>query len=98
MPAEGLKSSDVEAVRHEVDRAIESALASLRTIEDTAQQRLHESTVERQQLDIFLDELHYRLQFLSKGRESGVNPLTATGPLTDEQLHGMERQEEGLLE
>ncbi len=97
MPAEGLRGSDVEAIRHEVDKAIEDSLVSLRKIEIRAQQRLHEATVERQQLDIFVDELHYRLQFLSKDTESGEKPITVTGPLTDDQLHGMERQEEGLL-
>lgn len=98
MPTEGLRGSDVEAIRHVVDEAIENSLSSLRKIENTAQQRLHAASVEVQHLDIFLDELHYRLQFLSKDLESGAKPVTVTGPLTDDQLQGMERQEGALRE
>jgi two-component system sensor histidine kinase DegS len=98
MPTEGLRPSDVDGVRQNIDRAIEAALSSLRKIETAAQQRLHEATVERQQLDIFIDELHYRLQFLSQGGEGGARPITITGPLTDDQLDTMHKQEDGLLE
>src|SRR5204863_9019471 len=61
-------------------------------------QRLREATIEQQQLDIFLDELHYRLQFLSQSREGGAPARTVTGPLTDEQLGVMHKQEDGLVE
>jgi two-component system, NarL family, sensor histidine kinase DegS len=98
MPAEGLQRSDVDAYRQEVDEAIDGALASLRRIEAAAQNRLHHATVEQQQLDIFLDELHYRLQFLSQPREDGARPITITGPLTDDQLGTMQRQEDALQE
>src|SRR5436309_2447276 len=98
MHAEGLQRSDVETIRQEVESAIEKALVNLRKIESSAQQRLREATIEQQQLDIFLDELHYRLQFLTQSREGGAPARTVTGPLTDEQLGVMNRQEHGLIE
>ena len=98
MPTEGLSTADVESIRQDIDKAIDAALSGLRKIETGAQQRLHEATVERQQLDNFIDELHYRLQFLSAGREGGATPITITGPLTEEQLDTMQRQEDGLLQ
>ncbi len=97
MTTEGLKRSNVDALRNDVDKAIEDTLASLRKIEVNAQQLLQASTVERRQLDMFLDEMHYRLQFLAESRESGVNPITVTGPLSDEQLTTMGKQEQGLI-
>src|SRR5438552_4560970 len=96
MPTEGLQPSDVDSVRHEVERAIEEALANLRRLEMLAQQRLREATVEQQQLDIFVEEMHYRLQFLHQTRPAGSTPITVTGPLSDDQLHSMQRQEDGL--
>ena len=98
MPTEGLKQSDVEQVREQIDKAMGATVSGLHKIESAAQQRLHEATVERQQLDMFIDELHYRLQFLSQSREGGAAPVTVTGPLTEEQLGTMQRQEEGLLQ
>lgn len=96
MHAEGLQRADVDAIRAEVERAIELALVNLRKIDASAQQRLREATIEQQQLDIFLDELHYRLQFLTQSRDSGAPARTVTGPLTDEQLGTMQKQEGGL--
>jgi two-component system sensor histidine kinase DegS len=96
MAAEGLKRADVEALRHDVESAIESALVSLRKLETTSQQRLHEATVEQQQLANFIDELHYRLQVLSQRNERGELPLTITGPLSEDQLTSMHNQEEAL--
>jgi len=95
MAQEGLKRSDVDSIRHDVDRAIEDAIANLRGIEDVAQQRLNESREERRQLDIFLDELHYRRKFLEgSGDAPPTDPLT--GPLSEAQLNTLERQEETL--
>lgn len=65
MPAEGLQSSHVEQIRQQVDRAITDTLDTLRKLEVTAQQRLREATVEQQKLDVFLEELHYRVRFLT---------------------------------
>jgi two-component system, NarL family, sensor histidine kinase DegS len=98
MPTEGLQGSDVDSIRHDVERAIEEALVNLRQLEMLAQQRLREATVEQQQLDIFIEEMHYRLQFLQQTREAGSTPITVTGPLSDDQLGAMQRQEDGLLE
>src|SRR5207253_5763095 len=97
MPAEGLQRSQVDSIRDEVEKAIEDTLANLRRIEISAQQRLREATIEQQQLDIFLDEMHYRLQFLTQDSDGGP-PRTITGPLSQEQLNGMHKQEGSLLE
>src|SRR5437764_15372760 len=96
MPTEGLQRSDVDSARHDVERAIEESLASLRKLETLAQQRLREATIEKQQLDIFLEEMHYRLQFLAQSRAAGTTPITVTGPLSDNQLNAMQRQEDDL--
>jgi signal transduction histidine kinase len=98
MPAEGLKRSDVDSLRHSVEEAISDALDNLRKLEASAQQRLHGANVEQQQLDGFIDEFHYRLQFLSKRLDTGELPTTITGPLTEDQLDSMHRQEESLQE
>jgi two-component system sensor histidine kinase DegS len=98
MPTEGLSNADVDAIRQNIDKALDASLSGLRKIETSTQQRLHEATVERQRLENFIDELHYRLQFLSQSREGGVTPITITGPLTEEQLGSMQKQEAGLLQ
>jgi two-component system sensor histidine kinase DegS len=98
MPTEGLRRADVDSARHEVERAIEDALGSLRKLETLAQQRLREATIEKQQLDIFLEEMHYRLQFLNQSRAAGTNPITVTGPLSDDQLDAMQKSEDDLTE
>jgi two-component system, NarL family, sensor histidine kinase DegS len=97
MPAEGLKRSDVESLRGNVEGELDRALQVLRNLEGSAQQRLHEATVEQQQLANFIDELHYRLQVLSQRNERGELPLTITGPLSENQLSAM-HQQEGTLE
>lgn len=98
MPTEGLKRSDVETLRQDVDGAIEDAVANLRKIESSAQHRLQEARIEQQQLDNFIDEFHYRLQFLSQRLNTGELPTTITGPLTEGQLDTMQRQESSLHE
>src|SRR5689334_17437537 len=98
MPTEGLQPSDVDSVRQEVERAIEEALANLRRLELVTQQRLRDATVEQEQLDRFIEEMHYRVQFHRQTREAGSTPLTVTGPLSDDQLGAMQRQEDGLRE
>ncbi|MFL5733364.1 MAG: sensor histidine kinase [Chloroflexia bacterium] len=97
MPTEGLRRSDVDSARHEVEQSIEGSLTNLRRLEAATQQRLREATIEQQQLDIFLDELHYRLQFLQQSRIAGMPVKTVTGPLTDDQLSTMQKQEDDLL-
>src|SRR4051794_12957939 len=92
MPAEGLQSSHVEEIRQQVDRAIIDTLNTLRKVEVTAQQRLREATIERQKLDVFVEELHYRVRFLTEHIEGGTPPITITGPLTEDQLQMMEHQ------
>jgi two-component system sensor histidine kinase DegS len=98
MPTEGLRRADVDSARHEVERAIEDSLGSLRKLETLAQQRLREATIEKQQLDIFLEEMHYRLQFLNQSRAAGTRPITVTGPLSDDQFDAMQKQEDDLRE
>lgn len=97
MAPEGLKRTDVDSIRHDIDQAIGDAIANLRGIEAQAQQRLHDSTVEQQQLDIFLDELHYRRKFL-EGNEGEPPSDPLTGPLSENQLNTLQRQEETLIE
>ena len=93
---EGIRPQDVEDLRQQVQTAIDNATAQLRKIETLAQQRLRMASVEQQHLDNFLDELHYRLEFLEKSKDESGVALTITGPLTEDQLLTMKGQEETL--
>lgn len=93
MPPEGIQESDVTQLRHHVAGAIGDAVNRLREIEVMAQQRLRQATTERQHLEAFLDELHYRLGSITT---TGEMPVTITGPLTENQLGAMQSQEESL--
>lgn len=95
MPTEGVVEQDVDAVRQDVEKAIGSAVTSLKQLEAVAQQRLQQATVERQRLESFLDELHYRLNVVSS---SSQPPITITGPLTETQINAMFAQESTLQE
>lgn len=94
MPTEGTQRVDVDALRHSVEGAIGDTVGRLRNIEAVALQRLHEATIERQHLDAFLDDLHYRLKSVTI---SGELPMTITGPLTENQLNAMHDQEDTLV-
>jgi len=93
---EGVRHEDVEALRSEVESIINTATTQLLRLETMAQQRFHEATVEQQQLDNLLDELHYRLRVINKSIEDGGTPRTLTGPLTEDQLNHMQDREENL--
>lgn len=95
MQSEGVRKSDVESVRRELESAISSAVNRLKQVETVAQQRLRESTIEHQRLEAFIDELHYRLEFLTSSNEP---PVTITGPLSENQILAMQAQEETLYE
>jgi two-component system sensor histidine kinase DegS len=93
MPPEGILQSDVQQLRHDVEGAIDASIKRLRDIEALAQAKLRQATNERQHLEAFLDELHYRLSSLTN---SGELPITITGPLTESQVVAMQSQEETL--
>ena len=93
MPSEGIQQSDVQKLRHDVERVIDASIKSLRDAEASAQAKLRQATTERQHLEAFLDELHYRLSSLTS---SGELPITITGPLTESQVAAMQSQEETL--
>ena len=90
MSIESSNRQDIEAIRTEVDRSIEHAVDDLRKTEAAAQRRLHDLTVEQNQLGSHLNELHYRHSLRTQ-------PDPFTGPLSDDQLKTIERQEETLL-
>ncbi|HEX9987432.1 MAG TPA: sensor histidine kinase [Chloroflexia bacterium] len=95
MPSESIEQSGVESLRHEVESAIGETVDRLRRIEASTQQQLRHATREREHLQTFLDELHYRLHFLTA---SGEPPATITGPLSEDQLNSLQGQEESLRE
>src|SRR5690348_6947164 len=95
---EGIKLEDVEAIRQQVEAVVDEATSQLRKLEERAQQRLHEASVEQQRLENFLDEMRYRLQVANRNKEEGGVARTFTGPLTEEQLSSMQVQEETLQE
>jgi two-component system sensor histidine kinase DegS len=93
MAPEGTQKADIEQLRNHVEGAIHDAIARLREIETVTQTRLRQATTERQHLETFLDELHYRLSSLTS---SGGLPATITGPLTESHVAAMQGQEETL--
>jgi two-component system, NarL family, sensor histidine kinase DegS len=95
MPSESIEQSGVDALRHEVETAVGETVDRLRRIEASTQQQLRNATREREHLQTFLDELHYRLHFLTA---SGEPPATITGPLSEDQLNSLQSQEESLRE
>ena len=94
MGAESIQSGDVEQLRAEVEGAINDAAGRLRSIESVAQQRLRITVTERQHLDVFLDDLEYRLHAVNT---SGDLRMTSTGPLTEDQISAMHGQQETLV-
>src|SRR4051794_15150280 len=95
MATEGSQKQDVDQLRHEVEEAIADAIKRLRATESVSLQHLRATTTERQHLEAFIDELHYRLKSITN---SGELPQTITGPLTESQLHAMQGQEETLAQ
>jgi len=93
MGADSIQPEDVEALRGEIEGAINDAASRFRMIEATAQQRLRNATTEKQHLDIFLDDLQYRLHAVNT---SGDLRMTSTGPLTEDQINAMHGQQEVL--
>lgn len=89
----GISQSQVEELRHQVEEAIDSAVARLKSIEAATQERLRDSTIEQQHLDAFLEELHYRLRVISLSEDP---PVTITGPLTETQILALHTQEDTL--
>jgi two-component system sensor histidine kinase DegS len=90
----GINAGDVEMLRREVEAALASAIARLRKIEETAQQKLHEATLEQAHLQMFLDELNFRLKTVS----STTEPLVLiTGPLTESQMMALQQQADALI-
>ncbi|HET9494535.1 MAG TPA: sensor histidine kinase [Chloroflexia bacterium] len=93
MGAESIQSGHVEKLRQDVEAAITEAANRLRGIETVAQQQLRNATTERQHLDVFLDDLEYRLHAVNT---SGDLRMTSTGPLTEDQISAMHGQQEVL--
>jgi two-component system sensor histidine kinase DegS len=93
MPQEGIQRADVQQLRHDVEVAIGDAVRKLREIETEAQSRLRDANTERQHLEAFLDELHYRLNSVTT---TGELHMTITGPLSESQLTAMQSQQENL--
>lgn len=93
MGAESIQSGHVEKLRHDVEAAITDAANRLRSIESVAQQQLRNATTERQHLEVFLDDLEYRLHAVNT---SGDLRMTSTGPLTEDQITAMHGQQEVL--
>jgi two-component system sensor histidine kinase DegS len=99
MPADGITPSgvtvnDVQSLRREVEAALQDAIARLRTIEETAQHKLHEATLEQAHLQMFLDELNFRLKTVT----STTEPLVLiTGPLTESQMIALQQQADTLI-
>lgn len=94
MPGETISVGELEDLREDVGKAIESAVERLRLIESRTQQRLHETAVEQQHLRSFLDELDYRLKSVQSGDAS--TPTSITGPMTEVQLNSLQSQH-GIL-
>ena len=88
-----VQSEDAEKLRSDVEGAINDAATRLRSIESVAQQLLRTTTTERQHLDVFLDDLQYRLHAVNT---SGDLRMTSTGPLTEDQISAMHGQQEVL--
>jgi two-component system sensor histidine kinase DegS len=93
MGADKVQSGDAEKLRSDVEGAINDAATRLRSIETVAQQLLRTTTTERQHLDVFLDDLQYRLHAVNT---SGDLRMTSTGPLTEDQISAMHGQQEVL--
>jgi two-component system sensor histidine kinase DegS len=93
MGADSIQPGHVERLRQDVEAAITDAASRLRSIESVAQQQLRNATTERQHLDVFLDDLEYRLHAVTT---SGDLRMTSTGPLTEDQITAMHGQQEVL--
>lgn len=93
MPSEGVQRSEIAGLREDVEAAIADAARRFREIETVAAMRLRQATTERQHLEAFLDELQMRVRTIT---QSGELPVMITGPLTEDQLHAMQGQQENL--
>ena len=93
MGAESIQPGHVEKLRQDVEGAINDAATRLRSIESVAQQQLRNTTTERQHLEVFLDDLEYRLHAVTT---SGDLRMTSTGPLTEDQISAMHGQQDVL--